>query len=274
MTFGVSCPTTWMRILRDRSVPPSPRIADGKAVLIGRDMPASSPELAAAFAEGVTAPGPDVVDSGLLDRHAVLRRRRASTLPRRCSPPPTTRPSTTASSCACAGARPVGEDTGSADDQGDGRGRCRARPRARPGDVRAAATCSQAYADHVRSLRRRRGAAAAEGRRRHRQRHGRARRPGGVRAAARSTLECHVRRARRHVPEPSRRPDPAREPARPAGRVVLERAPTSGWPSTATPTGCSSSTSRREAVAARPPRRCVAAGDAASASRARRSCTT
>ena len=64
MTFGVWCPTTWMRTLRDRSVPPTPD-RDGKAVLIGRDCRLSSPELAAALAEGVTSQGNDVIDLGL-----------------------------------------------------------------------------------------------------------------------------------------------------------------------------------------------------------------
>ena len=41
------------------------RITDGRAILIGRDCRLSSPELAAAIAEGVTSQGSDVVDLGL-----------------------------------------------------------------------------------------------------------------------------------------------------------------------------------------------------------------
>ncbi len=72
------------------------------------------------------------------------------------------------------------------------------------------------WADHVRVLRRRQLAAPAQGRGRHRQRHGRAGRADRVRAAA-----LHGRhplpRARRQLPEPPGRSDPAREPRRPEG---------------------------------------------------------
>jgi phosphomannomutase len=88
------------------------RIADGKAVLIGRDCRLSSPELAAALAEGVTSQGKDVIDLGLastdllyfasgsLDLPGIMLT--ASHNPKQynglkfCQP----------------GARPVGEDTG------------------------------------------------------------------------------------------------------------------------------------------------------------------
>ena len=61
-----------------------------------------------------------------------------------------------------------------------------------------------------------------------------------------------LRRARRHVPEPPRRPDPAREPEGSAARGARPRAPTSASRSTATPTACSSSTTRACRSAARP----------------------
>ena len=56
-------------------------------------------------------------------------------------------------------------------------------------------------------------------------------------------LEILYRGARRHLPEPPGRPDPAREPRRPARRAILESRATSASPSTATPTASSSSTS-------------------------------
>ena len=59
-------------------------------------------------------------------------------------------------------------------------------------------------------------------------------------------LEILYRRARRHLPEPSGRPDPAREPARPPGPRSSRPAPTSAWPSTATPTASSWSTRRAQ----------------------------
>ena len=45
--------------------------------------------------------------------------------------------------------------------------------------------------------------------------------------------------ARRHVPEPPRRPDRSREPAGPEGRGARSTRRTSGSRSTATPTACS-----------------------------------
>ena len=61
-------------------------------------------------------PGADVVaDRAGLDRPALLRLRAASGCPARCSPPATTRRSTTASRCAARGAVPVGMDTGLAE---------------------------------------------------------------------------------------------------------------------------------------------------------------
>ena len=73
-----------------------------------------------------------------------------------------------------------------------------------------------AFADHVRSFVDVSRAAPAQGGGRHRQRHGR---PGGARRVRRPAGRARgaVRRARRHLPEPSGRSDPGREPARPAG---------------------------------------------------------
>ena len=58
-------------------------------------------------------------------------------------------------------------------------------------------------------------------------------------------------RARRELPEPSGRPHPAGEPGRPARRPCSSAGPTSAWPSTATPTGSSWSTSRPSRCRAR-----------------------
>ena len=129
------------------------------------------------------------------------------------------------------------------------------------------------FADHVRSLRRRRRrsrplkvvADTANGM-------GGLVVPRGVRRPAVRPRGA-VRRARRHLPEPPGRPDPAREPARPAGPGARGRAPTSAWPSTATPTGCSSSTSRASRCRARPPPRSSPRACSRS-TRARRSSTT
>ena len=58
---------------------------------------------------------------------------------------------------------------------------------------------------------------SAPGRGRHRQRDGRPGRAQGLRAPPSGRAGGHVRRARRDLPQPPRRPDPARQPARPAG---------------------------------------------------------
>ena len=52
-----------------------------------------------------------------------------------------------------------------------------------------------------------------------------------------------VLRARRHLPQPRGQPDRAGQPGRPPGRACASPAPTSGWPSTATRTAASWSTS-------------------------------
>ena len=57
-----------------------------------------------------------------------------------------------------------------------------------------------------------------------------------------------VLRARRHLPEPRGQPPRPGQPGRPAGPGRAPRAPTSGWPSTATPTAASSSTSAASPV--------------------------
>jgi phosphomannomutase len=88
------------------------RIGDGRAILIGRDARLSSPELAAAIADGITSQGTDVVDLGLastdlvyfasgsLDLAGVMVT--ASHNPKQYNGIKFCRP----------GARPVGEDTG------------------------------------------------------------------------------------------------------------------------------------------------------------------
>ena len=116
-----------------------------------------------------------------------------------------------------AGAAPVGEDTGPGrrSRRWSATAIARASRHARRG--RAERDLLADFADHVRSFVDARRAPAAQGRRRHRQRHGRPRRPGGVRRAARRARDP-VPRARRHLPEPPGRPDPAREPRRPPAR--------------------------------------------------------
>ena len=77
-------------------------------------------------------------------------------------------------------------------------------------------------------------------------------------------LDGALRRARRHVPEPPGRPDPAREPRRTCSRRCSTPAPTSASRSTATPTASSSSTTRASRSAARPPPRSSPRGSSSS----------
>ena len=121
-------------------------------------------------------------------------------------------------------------------------------------------------------VRRPRRARAAAGRRRHRQRRGRPRRARGVRRAA---VRAHhpLRRARRHLPEPPGRSDPAPRTSRTSSARCSTPTPQSGSRSTATPTASCSSTTRRSRSRAPPPPRSSPRRSSA-ATPARRSCTT
>ena len=201
-----------------------------RASLVGRDMRPSGPELVDAFAAGCMEQGIDVVDLGLastdlvyfaagtLDAarrhvHGIAQSRavqRREVLPQRRSrrsgrTPVSRRSRPWRPMCSPDGARAARRASGSID---------------------AVATCSGLR----RSCRRRSSTprdAPAACRRRHGQRHGRSRRACGVRALAANHPGGDVRRARRHVPEPSRRSAATRQPARSAGsgrhRVVRRR---------------------------------------------------
>ena len=102
-------------------------------------------------------------------------------------------------------------------DQGDGRGRS---ARARRGSGPRRAPRPAARLRRARALvRRRRRARAAPGRRRHRQRRRRPRSCPAVFAGLPVRAHDPLRRARRHLPEPPRRPDQGREPQGPPARA-------------------------------------------------------
>ena len=86
-------------------------------------------------------------------------------------------------------------------------------------------------------------------------------------------LTAPLRRARRHVPEPPRRPHRGREPEGPPARRPRHAGRRSGSRSTGTPTASSSSTTSRSRCRAPPPPRCWRRRSSTS-TRARRSCTT
>ena len=109
--------------------------AAGGSIVVGHDMRPSSPGLVAAFAEGATAQGADVVDDRpRVHRPAVLRQRQPRPARRDVHREPQPGAATTASSCAAPAPGPVGQDTGLAEirdlaEQLDGRARPRRRAR-------------------------------------------------------------------------------------------------------------------------------------------------
>ena len=187
--------------------------------------------------------------------HAVLRLRLAATCRARCSPPATTRPSTTASRCAGPGAAPIGQDTGLADDP---------RPRAERDGVPAARRAGR-HGHPARPARRLRRLPARPGRP---LRHPAAARSSSTRATAWAATPCPpCSPACRCDVVPlyfeldGTFPNHEANPLDPANLVDLQArgrrraAPTSAWPSTATPTAASSSTSAASRSArARSPR--------------------
>ena len=187
---------------------------DADRVLVARDMRPSGVELAAAFAEGVQRQGLDVVDLGLAPptwctspRAPRRPRRHVHRLPQ---PGPVQRHQDVPVRAPGPSARTPGWPTSSALAH-DGV----PTPPGSPGRLEPADLLGD-FVDHVRSFVDVGALRPAEGRGRHGQRHGRPRGAAGVRRAA-VRPRGHVRRARRHVPQPPGRPHPAREPARPAG---------------------------------------------------------
>ncbi len=104
-------------------------------------------------------------------------------------------------------------------------------------------------------VRRRLGAAAAQGRDRCRERHGRRDAAARARAPADARRRPLLLRAGRHVPEPRAEPAAAGEPRVHRREDARASMPTSGSPSTATPTGASSSTTAESSSPATSSRR-------------------
>src|SRR5436190_12887244 len=77
------------------------RFTGAPTILVARDMRETGVDLSAAFAEGATAMGADVVDLGLASTDLIYFAAGRLDAPGPCSPRPTTPPSTTGSSCAC-----------------------------------------------------------------------------------------------------------------------------------------------------------------------------
>jgi phosphomannomutase len=88
------------------------RITDGRPVLIGRDARLSSPELAAAIADGVTSQGSDVVDLGLASTDLLYFASGSLDLPGIMLTASHNPKQYNGIKFCRSGARPVGEDTG------------------------------------------------------------------------------------------------------------------------------------------------------------------
>ena len=213
--------------------------ATTQAVVVGYDMRDSSPGLAAAFAEGVTGQGVDVVSIGLASTDMLYYASGALGLPGAMFTASHNPARYNGIKLCRAGATPVGQDTGLAAirtaveagvPEGPGGGGVTQR------DMLAG------YADLPAQARRPLRQPTAEGRCRRGQRHGgphgarRARRPAPRRRAA----LLRARRRRSPTTRPTRSTRPTSSTCRSASST---RAPTSASPSTATPTAASPSTS-------------------------------
>ena len=215
-------------------------------MLVARDMRPSGVELTRAFADGVTSAGVDVVDLGLTSTDELYFASGSMDAPGAMFTASHNPAQYNGIKLCLSGARPVGADTGlreimaavmaiGRDGYPDG-GRSpgtvtpgRRPRRATPRKVRsfvdvAALRPLKVVADTANGM------------------------GGLVVPAVFEGLPFRagdpLRRARRHLPEPSRRSDPAREPGRSAATASWRPAPTWAWPSTATPTAASWSTTR------------------------------
>ena len=222
----------------------SSQVTGAATVVVGHDMRPSSPGLAGAFADGATAAGADVVLIGLASTDQLYFASGHLGHPGAMFTASHNPAQYNGIKMCRADALPIGMETGLAEIR-DLVARAR---RATAAAGRAAITeqdVLEAYAAHLLALAPVDGP-PAEGRRRRRQRHGRAtpRRRSSGGSAGPGRAGADVLRARRHLPQPRGQPDRAGQPRRPAARVRRGAAPTSGWPSTATPTAASWSTSR------------------------------
>ena len=223
--------------------------------VIGNDMRDSGPSLVTAFADGVRSRGLDVTLIGLCSTDGLYYASGALDLPGAMFTASHNPARYNGIKLCRSGARPVGQDSGLTDIRvlaerllAEGEERADGAPGAvREHDVLAD------YAGVPPRARRPLGHPPAAGRRRCRERDGRAHGPRRPRHRRRAPgAAAHGRaallRARRDLPEPRGQPARAREPPRPPGRRPAHTVPTSGSPSTGTPTGASSSTSAGEPV--------------------------
>ena len=215
-----------------------------RRVLVGRDMrPSSEPLVDRVHRRRDRSPAPTSSTSAWRRPTSSTSRPGTSTRPARCSPPATTRRSTTASSCAAPAPRPSAEQTGLTEIKAtlvaDGHLARRGTPR----HGRAPATCSRRSSRHVRSFV---DVDALAG-------HSRSSPTPPTAWAGSSSPRCSpgcrssstILYGELDGTFPNHPADPIQpENLGTCSARVLDPAPTSAWRSTATPTGCSSSTTR------------------------------
>ena len=194
------------------------RFAGAGRILVGHDMRPSGHGLVAAFCDGVQGEGVDVVHLGLVSTDLVYYAAGRFDAPGAMFTASHNPAQYNGIKLCLAGARPVGADTGLGEIQATAEGVLAGT--VAPGTRSPGRGVEDGSPRRLRRpcglVRRPVAAQAAQGRGRHRQRHGRSRRAQGLRTPAVRSRD-DVRRARRHLPEPPGRPDPAGQPARPPG---------------------------------------------------------
>ena len=211
------------------------------AMVVGYDMRPSSPDLAAAFAEGVTSQGADVIDIGLASTDQLYFASGHLGLPGAMFTASHNPAQYNGVKLCRVGAAPVGSDTG-LDEIRVSVEAGRSRSGGGAPDRWRSKTCSSAYADylktlvdlsHIRPL----TVVVDAG-------NGMAATPCPQSSSGLPlTVDPDVLRARRHVPQPRGQPARAARTSSTCRPRCVRPVRTSAWPSTAMPTAASSSTS-------------------------------
>jgi phosphomannomutase len=127
------------------------RVTGAAAVAVGRDMRPSSPDLAAAFAAGVTSQGSDVIDIGLASTDQLYFASGSLDMPGAMFTASHNPARYNGIKLCRAGARPVGQDTGLAEVRGLAEEGTTPQPEAKPGTVQRR-DLLHPYADYLKTL--------------------------------------------------------------------------------------------------------------------------
>ena len=219
------------------------QVTGASTVVVGHDMRPSSPDLAGAFADGATTAGADVILIGLASTDQLYFASGHLGHPGAMFTASHNPAQYNGIKLCRASALPIGMETGLAEIRdlvASG-----ATPTAAVAGTITQQDVLEAYAAHLLALAPVDGP-PAQGRRRRRQRHGR---PHRARRSSDGSPPGQVEIVPMYfeldgtLPQPRGEPDRAEQPRRPPAPGGRRAAPTSGWPSTATPTAASWSTS-------------------------------